>query len=222
MSAGVIRYLLCSRDMDCDDCPLDAALRGAFRADDIGAAHDDSPPLGGDPPDDRVYSKGHVWMKSMTGRAGVWRVGLDGFAAALVGRPRRVRLEPCERMVSRGEAFCHMDLDVGTLILGLPVAGRLVRGNDRVDELPELVAAGASGDGWLVEVASPDPCDLRELASAEGARERAARDLRRFRRSVAFRLLSDEGLCPPAASLSGVCDLLGPTRYLEILRDFVH
>jgi hypothetical protein len=28
MSAGVIRFWLCDRDFDCENCPLDAALRG--------------------------------------------------------------------------------------------------------------------------------------------------------------------------------------------------
>jgi hypothetical protein len=28
MRAGVIRFWLCDRDFDCENCPLDAALRG--------------------------------------------------------------------------------------------------------------------------------------------------------------------------------------------------
>jgi hypothetical protein len=32
MAAGVIRFWLCSRDFECDDCPLDAALRGGAAA----------------------------------------------------------------------------------------------------------------------------------------------------------------------------------------------
>lgn len=28
MEAGVLRYWLCNHDFDCDNCPLDAALRG--------------------------------------------------------------------------------------------------------------------------------------------------------------------------------------------------
>jgi len=64
MCAGVLRYRLCTHEYDCDNCPLDAALRGDAR---IPAAHPLTSPYAPAFPDDRRYAVGHTWLREAPG-----------------------------------------------------------------------------------------------------------------------------------------------------------
>ena len=80
-------YRLCDRDFDCERCPLDVALRGTapeVRMDPPGATGPWSFPT------DRTYAAGHLWI-APAADGGASRLGLDAFAAGLLGACRRVR-----------------------------------------------------------------------------------------------------------------------------------
>lgn len=95
MSAGLISYRLCERGFDCDNCPLDAALRGG-----LAEPARPSPSLnrrshGALFPPNRLYAPCHLWVQATTlPDVHLWRVGLDAFAAALMGCASGVRTAP--------------------------------------------------------------------------------------------------------------------------------
>ncbi len=188
----------------------------------------------GEFPADRLFGAGHTWAQVVAGGVpGRFRVGLDGFAAALLEAPRAVRCVAAGSRLAMGDAACEVDLDGGVLTLGAPLAGAVVAGNRRCQDDPALLAADPYGDGWLLELAAGTPAVPVDnaagdgLLAAEDARRRAGHDLRRFRRRVALELLAaDDGVGPtlpdggePVVDLRG---LLGARRYLDLLRELVH
>lgn len=233
MTAGLLRYRLCDRDFDCDRCPLDAALRGA-----APPAARNAPPNGGpalpEPgpvtfPEGRRYGDGHTWAGAPAGEdGGRVRVGLDALAAALLGPPAELRFGRRDEPVERGQPVCELVLRAGALPLGAPVPGRLLEGNHALESTPHLLLESPYDDGWLLEMAVEEGA-LEGLLDAGEARRRSAHDLRRFRRRIALHVLADgggtDGLGPTLPDggelVTDLRGLLGPRRYLELLREMV-
>lgn len=221
MCAGVIRYRLCERGYDCDNCPLDAALRGT-----LAPAAQRAPSL--EPstgvhsfPDDRLYAPGHLWvMAHALEDTRVWRLGLDAFAAAIVGCTLRVSGPVVSTTLLRGDPMCAIDLGMGTLTLRAPLAGSVARSNETLRLDPRRAVTDPYGEGWLVEIAGLDAGAILKFDAAARAAAGAAEDLRRFRRTLALRLLSETSAAPdPLADLR---QILGGPRYLELVAQFVH
>jgi len=224
MRAGVLRYRLCTRDYDCDNCPLDAALRwdGQTRPDPV-------PPPEPAPvfPDDRHYAAGHTWLKAVAhSDEGAWRLGIDALAAAMVADARVVRWDETPWVVQPGDTVCTLDVGLGLLNVRSPVRARILRDNDLLRLHPGRVVTAPYDAGWLVELAPLNPRDLEGLLTAEVAREAAVRDLRNFRRAVALSLLHEpEGENGDSGGDLAVRDLrwlLGGCHYVEFLGELVH
>ena len=228
MCAGLISYRLCDRGFDCENCPLDGALRGQMRATTDSQAHLDRRAEEGMFPEDRLYSPGHSWVQALSlddGRR--WRVGLDAFASALIGCATEVRWGPLRKIVQRGDRICEVDLGLGSIGLAAPISGRLVHGNRALQGHPETLVTDPYGDGWILEMEGLDPGGILGLGSAARAREQTEQDLRRFRRSLALRLLTESGDDPrsaasPEASLRDLRQAMCGTHYVELLEQFIH
>jgi glycine cleavage system H protein len=226
MAAGLLSYKLCDRDFDCARCPLDMALRGGGLTSAERGALSAGGRRGEGFPSDRRYAAGHTWVATgcRPGESTI-RVGLDGFAAALLPRPVGVRCVGGRRKTVRGDIICDVDLPAGTLSVRVPVSGQLDRENPALRERPSLIVDSPYGDGWLVDMTpSGDQAALAELGDAAEARERATLDLRRFRRRVALHLLADVASVGPCMvdggeALTNLSEILGGGQYLAILRE---
>jgi glycine cleavage system H protein len=223
MSAGLIRYKLCSRELDCEHCPLDAALRGdqAARVGQEELAASSSRAI--EFPADRKYSSRHWWVQPAS-TSGAARLGLDALATALLGAPTAVVWAPGVEPVALGDALCTLDLPFGALTLTSPLAGGSARPNPALEQDPSLIVTSPYGEGWLtaVEGAVEGP----ELVDASAIRQRSSHDLRRFRRRVALHLLAElEEVGPTLADggrpLTDLRRMLGPRRYLALIQELV-
>lgn len=227
MCAGLISYKLCNRDFDCENCPLDAALHGDLPAPPPVEVVTATPSAAEALPRDRRYSAGHTWVQPVPdGEAGLFRVGVDAFAAAIIGSVVGLRCHCPERVLERGDLICDLDLGLGTLSLGSPVRGRIMRGNPGLREVPDQALAEPYGEGWIAEMTDVDPAQVEELATAETAIERTRHDLTRFRRDVALRLFTDLrvgalGWSGAGERLIDLRQILGRVGYLELVAEFV-
>ncbi len=228
MSAGVLNYKLCERDFDCERCPLDAALRGKSLQSPaqmtlLTPSHEASTF-----PDDRLYSTGHSWLQPVEGRdKRMRRFGLDAFAAALIGRCCEVKCEVSRRAFARGETICEIDLGIGVLPVGAPVASAILDGNPCLWDDPGQLVTSPYDDGWIIHLTGEDPSAFDELFTADAAREHALHDLRLFRRRVAYRLLADAEVIGPILAdggepLADLREMLGGTAYMDLLRELIH
>lgn len=223
MRAGVLRYRLCDRDFDCASCPLDAVLRGGGLHD---GAHASASRLPLDTPADRLYASGHMWVQPRLGRRkGLCRLGVDAFAAAVIGGVSGVEWRPATKVLRRGEAICEIDLGVGALPLRSPIGGRLVGRNRSLEEHPEWIVAEPYGSGWIGELAGVDPVALMPLWGPDAARTRTDSDLAEFRHEVARRLLSDpiweDAPAGDGRPLTDLRRVFGGAGYMELLRRFI-
>jgi len=237
MSAGLLTYRLCDRDFDCERCPLDAALRRgelAGRGEHealLAANHDTS-----DFPEDRRYTAGHAWVQaceaSEASAGGRLRIGLDTFAAAIIGRCEGITWNPLGRRLAQGDPICRLDLGLGALWVGAPLAGSVVQENETLREHPEQLVTEPYTHGWIAEFRPDEEVDDaghdERLVSAELSRERSRRDLQRFRRRVAMHLLADDAdrvgrtMADGGEPLTDLRQMLGGSKYLDIIREFIY
>jgi len=206
MTAGLVSYKLCDRDFDCEHCPLDAALRGEPRSSRCGVTVPDSVafPLRSTPsfPASRLYTSGHLYLLAVgesNGGPRCFRLGLDAFAAALLGGCLGVRPVAPGEFLRAGEGCCELDLDAGVLSLGAPLEGRVGSHNPVLDTSPEWAVTAPYGDGWLLELETDAPVEGRGeetgrrggLLDPEEARQQARLDLRHLRRRLALHWLTE-------------------------------
>jgi glycine cleavage system H protein len=223
MAAGLISYRLCTRDFDCENCALDAALHGDLSSTFNGTTRmrcTSSWAL----PEDRLYSTTHTWAHAQP--HSIWRIGIDAFAAALIGNVSAVGYDLSHQLHTRGALLCTVDVGLGILSIGAPIPGRVVEWNDALQRDPALLVTRPYDEGWLAEVAAPQNVVAGDLMPAAAARHQVALDLRRFRRSIAIRLFAEATTTDPHVSeperLSDLRNVIAGDGYLELLREFIH
>jgi glycine cleavage system H lipoate-binding protein len=102
-------------------------------------------------PVDRLFHRGHAWLKG--GSDGLVTVGLDDFAARLVGPMSRVSLPGIGSAVGQGEqAWRLFAADGRSVDMLSPVDGTVVEVNAKVASSPDLAERDPYGEGWLMKV----------------------------------------------------------------------
>ena len=227
MSAGLLDYKLCDRDFDCERCPLDAALRGESLECPVRRALM-GPSLSSGFPEDRLYSTGHTWVQDRgVDGSRTLRLGVDTFAAALIGHCDAARWNAPDQTLQLRETICEIDLGIGFLPLGAPISGVVVNGNPLLQRDPSQLVTQPYGEGWILDLAVENTAELQGMLQAQAARELAGLDLRRFRRRVALQLFAATNEAGPCLAdggelLTDLRKMLGGSSYLNLLRDLIH
>jgi glycine cleavage system H lipoate-binding protein len=157
MSAGLVAYKLCELDYECDRCRFDAVMRNERRtksgARRSAAAFGHRVPSF---PDDRLYHERHVWIRpDSPDRPGLFRLGIDAFAAWLIGAVESVIAPARGARLERGGPACWLCGALGMFSARSPVDGVLVTVNPALKEIPRLAAEDPYEGGWLIEAAAP-------------------------------------------------------------------
>ena len=125
------------------------------------------PPLFANPPAPRVmrdfgfeipkgycFHPGHTWVLD-EGRQNA-RVGMDSFAANLLGKIDRLEVAGLNRWVRQGQKLWSVTRDGLTVDMLSPVEGVVIAVNPEVQRDPKLVTKDPYQDGWVCVVKSPD------------------------------------------------------------------
>jgi|YNPMSStandDraft_1061717.scaffolds.fasta_scaffold00112_32 glycine cleavage system H protein len=168
-------------------------------------------------PESLSYHLGHTWaLHQGQGRI---RIGVDEFAASLLGRVHRIQGPPAGRWLRQGEKGWTLATEQGEAAMVAPVEGEIVAVNERVREDPSLITRDPYGAGWLYEVYSPDvEVSLRNLLNGALARrwmEWAVAELRQALAPQAFATALDGGRIQPELGLQ-----LNPERWRELTQRF--
>ena len=121
-------------------------------------------------PADRLFHRGHAWARQDAD--GLVTVGLDGFAARLVGPLASVALPQVGSKVGQGERGWRLVADDGKAIEMLaPVDGTIAAINTELTKDPDAPIADPYGKGWLFRV-RPERlrANLTNLLTGQAAR----------------------------------------------------
>jgi len=219
MTAGLVAYHLCDRGFNCDDCPLDLALRG--RAGPVDGQAADQCGTSFEFPSDRRYHQCHLWVSPVEGPH--LRCGIDVFAARLLDRVSSVVFPTVHSRLERGRPACWVT-DEGTPIpLQSPVEGTVLSVNGKVQQDPSLIGRSPYDEGWLFEVrCETDPESQPDLLPAERMRKRTERELKRLHGEVRRHLSANEGvghtLADGGEPVTDLRRILGVKRYHRLVQ----
>jgi len=225
MTAGILSYQLCDREFECEQCPLDIALRQRFKYREATPGDDRNPAPAKEAEESRVgvlFGRKHLWMK----REGEGRVRLGiepGLASVLVS-PKAVVLPTMGEHVVRNKACSWIVLDEGTLPMISPISGQVIATNNLLVESPHAVCASPLGEGWLFELSvnSADIDDADVLLTADVARV-YANDERRLKTLLSAEMKNGESKDAQnqtdlRQAITRLSETLGPNEYLKLLR----
>ncbi len=229
MAAGVISYQLCDREFECDDCPLDAAIRNHLPR----AVARDHPGGGraickveGRLPDDRLYSRNHCWTKDLG--SGLIQVGIEpGLGGALL-TPKAIVFPSAGQRVFRGQTCLWIVMEGGTLPVESPLDGVIRSANSQLAKQPHLLGSQSLDDGWLFEMETEaSPAKGEDLLGKEQAVVQFAADKDRFLSSLQNAVSGGHHsvgvtLADGGQRLQNVADMIGSSRYFALLRKAFH
>ena len=174
---GELESRECPHSFDCRECETHARLVESHPV----AAGEEEEIFGMSFPLDRLYHRGHTWVRPESD--GTVTVGLDELGSRLLGTPDQVALPPAGSHVEvNGTAFRVHKHGADVRVLS-PVDG-------------EVIAAGAPGAGWYLKVrpaATGEPAFRHLLRGAE-VRPWLMRELERLQLT-----LTAEGAAPALA-----------------------
>lgn len=161
---------------------------------------------GFDLPKGYCFHPGHTWMLD-EGRQNA-RVGLDSFAANLIGKVDRVEVAGLNRWVRQGQRLWTLTSDGFSVDMVSPVEGIVIAANPAVQQDPSLITRDPYGDGWILVVKSPDlAINLSNLLPAPFVRP--------WMQSTLDRLRALTAQFAPALAQDGGLPVTGLLRRLE-------
>lgn len=224
MTAGILSYQLCDRDFDCDNCPLDVAMRKHF-SDGHPPPHEEHRSTPAEPValrSDRLYSLNHCWVKHQG--ENVQQIGLEPFLAAALLRPKAIVFPSVEESVKKDQACMWIVLDGGTLPVDSPLTGTVLSTNGKLKQNPHELFFHPFDEGWLINLrAGSDSEERRQLLTAAEAETFFARHCTLLRELLLQVMRENQprvGATLPdgGAVLQTVSDIIGPRKYFAMVQ----
>jgi len=152
-----IGFRPCTNDYLCSNCEFDQYFQDQF------TVHAILKPVGMEDvhgvkiPQGIYLHRGHTWVGLASG--GQVRIGLDAFAARLLGPMDTIQLPLMGKPVQRDQVGIRMNRGALNTALLAPVSGVVTAFNPEVSDDPGAVPADPYGKGWLLMV---QPTQLRD------------------------------------------------------------
>ena len=148
-------------------------------------------------PENVRYHAGHTWALSESRE--LVRVGMDDFAAKLVGKIESIALPQRGRWVRQGQKIWTIFRDGKSADMVSPIEGTVSDVNEAVAKNPGLALQDPYGEGWIVTVQAPDSkINFRNLLGGALARlwteDSALRLRKRMPVAMATALAQDGGV----------------------------
>jgi glycine cleavage system H protein len=115
-------------------------------------------------PDNLKYTKDHEWVR-VEGSEAV--IGITDFAQKELGDIVYVDVTTLNETVDREAIFGSVEAVKTVSDLFMPVSGKVLEVNTKIDGNPELVNSDPYGDGWMIRCTVDNVADLDTLLSVE-------------------------------------------------------
>jgi glycine cleavage system H protein len=115
-------------------------------------------------PDNLKYTKDHEWVR-VEGSEAV--IGITDFAQKELGDIVYVDVTTLNETVDREAIFGSVEAVKTVSDLFMPISGKVLEINSKIDGNPELVNSDPYGDGWMIRCTIDSTADLDSLLSVE-------------------------------------------------------
>ena len=111
-------------------------------------------------PKELKYTNDHEWVKIENDLA---IVGITNFAQKELGDIVYVEIESLSQKINRGELFGTIEAVKTVSDLFMPISGKIIEINEKLDSEPELVNNDPYGDGWMIKIKIEDGLEIEKL-----------------------------------------------------------
>ncbi|MBA3649568.1 MAG: glycine cleavage system protein GcvH [Chitinophagales bacterium] len=114
-------------------------------------------------PDNLKYTSDHEWVRVEDSNG---YVGITDFAQSELGDIVYVEINTAGETMKREATFGTVEAVKTVSDLFLPLSGKILEVNPKLNDQPELVNKDPYGDGWMVKISINDPAELNDLMDA--------------------------------------------------------
>jgi glycine cleavage system H protein len=111
-------------------------------------------------PKELKYTNDHEWVKIENEFA---IVGITNFAQQELGDIVYVEIESLNQKINKGEIFGTVEAVKTVSDLFMPISGKVIEINEKLDSEPELVNNDPYGDGWIIKIKMEDRLEIEKL-----------------------------------------------------------
>ena len=115
-------------------------------------------------PKELKYSKDHEWVK-VEGDEAI--IGITEFAQQELGDIVYVDVDSVGEELEKEEVFGTIEAVKTVSDLFIPINGKVIVFNEKLEDSPELINTDPYGEGWIVRVLVSDITDLDDLLDSE-------------------------------------------------------
>jgi glycine cleavage system H protein len=116
-------------------------------------------------PSNLKYTEEHEWIRVEEGN--VAYVGITDFAQSELGEIVYVEVTTEGEDLDANEVFGTVEAVKTTSDLYLPIAGKVLEFNEKLEDEPELVNESPYEDGWIIKMEISDQAAVEKLMDAE-------------------------------------------------------
>ena len=111
------------------------------------------------------YTEDHEWI-NLKGKIAL--VGITDYAQSELGDIVFLEIETEGEQLEKGEVFGTVEAVKTVSDMFMPVSGKVIEINPKLEDQPELVNKDPYGEGWLIKVEVSDSEQVNDLLDAEG------------------------------------------------------
>ena len=119
-------------------------------------------------PADLKYTKDHEWVR-IDGDQAI--VGITDFAQGELGDIVYVDIDTLNEDVEKDDVFGSVEAVKTVSDLFMPLTGKVIEFNEKLEEDPELVNTDPYGEGWMIKINISDPSEINTLLDAAAYQE---------------------------------------------------
>ena len=114
-------------------------------------------------PADLHYTNDHEWIK-VNGNTAL--VGITDFAQVELGDIVFVEIETVGSHLEKGSTFGTIEAVKTVSDLFMPVSGKVLEMNGKINDTPDIINKDPFGAGWLIKIEIEDPLSVNKLMDA--------------------------------------------------------
>jgi glycine cleavage system H protein len=115
-------------------------------------------------PADLRYTNDHEWIRVNGNTA---YIGITDFAQGELGDIVFVEIETVGSHLDKGSTFGTIEAVKTVSDLFIPVSGKVLEMNDKVNDTPDMINKDPYGTGWLIKIEMDNPAQANELLDAK-------------------------------------------------------
>ncbi|KRO55249.1 MAG: glycine cleavage system protein H [Cryomorphaceae bacterium BACL11 MAG-121001-bin54] len=119
-------------------------------------------------PKELKYTKDHEWLKVQGDTA---YIGITEFAQGELGDIVFVDIDTKGEILEKEEVFGSIEAVKTVSDLFMPISGKVLTFNEKLEGAPELINSDPYGDGWIIKISVSDIQELDSLLDAVSYKE---------------------------------------------------